>query len=62
MLVFNPYLTNYHTLVFGVYCHNQTEVQNLAQNETGQDAAAWQVIFSIKYQEVLPSKMSPANP
>lgn len=57
MLVFIPNLTNYHPLVFGVYCHSQTEVQNLAQNETGQEAAAWQVIFSVKYRELLPLKM-----
>lgn len=48
MLEFAPNLTSYHTLVFGDYCHSQTEVQNLAQNETGQEAAAWQVICSMK--------------
>lgn len=48
-LVFTPNLTNYHTLVFGLYCHSQTEVQYLAQNETGKEAAVWQVIFSVKY-------------
>lgn len=67
-LVFTPNLTNYHTLVFGLHCHSQTEVQYLAQNEIGKEVAVWQVIFSVKYQEILPlksslpSKKSPANP
>lgn len=48
-LVFTPNLTNYHTLVFGLHCHSQTEVQYLAQNEIGKEVAVWQVIFSVKY-------------